>query len=179
MSSGLGLFKLDGYPEKASRVAWLLEHGELPSRPLQRLCEVPGCVTPAHHREHGADPTTKQERHKRSASMNKAGRRRARDQGHIRHRSPNSHTVEIVTSRDPLNPRRLLRDVYTVRGTREDAEAKLAEYHSRARLGDRINEAATGTFGELLDLWLRHARLEGDTRTTYQGYIDNQIECRR
>jgi hypothetical protein len=53
-----------------------------------------------------------------------------------------------------LNPRRLLRDTFTVHGTRDDAEARLAEYLGRARLGDRINEAAAGTFGELLDLWL-------------------------
>ena len=43
MSKGLGAFKLGGRTEKASRVAW----------PLERLCEVPGCVTPAHHRERG------------------------------------------------------------------------------------------------------------------------------
>src|SRR6266536_3181046 len=175
MSSGLGLFKLDGYPEKAPRVAWLLEHGELPSRPLQRLCDVPGCVTPAHHRERGAGPAAKQERPRRPSSASKAGRRRSRGQGHIRQRSASSYTIEVVTGRDPLNPRRLLRDTFTVRGTREEAEAKLAEYQARARLGDRINEAATGTFGELLDLWLEHARIEADTRKTYRGYIDNQI----
>ncbi len=175
VSKGLGAFKLDGRTEKAPRVAWLLERGVLPSRPLQRLCDMHGCVTPAHHRERGADRDANQQRRTR-LSAGKAGRRRARGQGHIRQRGANSYTIEVVTGRDPLNPRRLLRDTFTVHGTRDDAEARLAEYLGRARLGDRINEAAAGTCGELLDLWLDHARLEADTRKTYQGYIDNQIK---
>jgi len=161
-SNGLGVFKLNGRPEKAPRVAWLLANGALPDRPLERTCAVAGCVAPEHHRQRPTSP---------------AGRRRAlpRGSGHLRQRSPGSFTVEVVIGTDPLDRRRKVRESFTVRGTFEDAKAAAEEFRARARIGDRINLAAKGTFGELLELWLEPARLARSTRKTYQGYIDNHI----
>jgi integrase len=164
-SKGLGIFKLDGRPEKAPRVAWLLAHGSLPAGALKRTCDRAGCVAPAHH-------------HERVPTAKAAGRHRPlpRGSGHIRQRSSGSHTVEIVTGVDPLDRRRKFKTTFTVQGTYEDAVAVAEEYRTRARLGDRINLAAKGTFGELLDLWFEHARIARSTRRTYRGYIDNHIK---
>jgi integrase len=164
-SKGLGIFKLDGRPEKAPRVAWLLAYGSRPTGALKRLCDRPGCVAPAHHEE-------------RTPIAASPGRRRRlpRGGGHIRQRSPGSYTVEIVTGVDPLDRRRKPKTSFTVRGTFEDAATAAEEFRAHARAGGRINLAADGTFGELLDRWMAHARLEASTRRTYQGYIDNHIK---
>jgi hypothetical protein len=116
-SKGLGIFKLDGRPEKAPRVAWLLAHGNLPTGTLKRLCDRPGCVAPAHHEE-------------RLPTAAASGRRRRlpRGSGYIRQRSPGTYTVEIVTGVDPLDRRRKLKTSFTVPGTYEDAVAAADEF---------------------------------------------------
>ena len=164
-SKGLGVFKLAGRPEKAPRVAWLLANGSLPDGALRRTCDRAGCVAPAHHQER--KPTGKAAAQRRPLP---------RGSGHIRQRSPGSHTVELVAGVDPLDRRRRHKVTFTVPGGYEDAVAAAEEYRARARVGDRINLAAKGTFGELLGLWLEHARIARSTRRTYQGYVDNHIK---
>ena len=178
---GLGAFKLDGRTEKAPRVAWLLEHGALPTAPLERICDTPGCVTPAHHRLRGqAPPLTQRSPARQTFSRAAKGRGRRAGaggglQGHIRERSPGAYTVELVAGRDPLDPRRRRRVTFTVHGTMDDVRRAVEEFHGSARVGARPNQAAGGTFGELLDLWLEHARIEDSTKQTYRGYIDAHI----
>jgi integrase len=161
---GYGLFKRDGKLELAQRVSWELVHGTAPAGPLRRRCDTAACVRPDHYDA------------PRSSVAAKTRRRLPRGAGSIRQRSPGSYTVEIFGGRDPIDRRRRLRTTFTVRGSFEDAARAAEDYRAQARLGDRINEAAAGTFGALLNLWLEHARLEADTRRTYQGYIDNQIK---
>ncbi len=163
---GYGVVKLDGTFHAAHRVAWQLERGVPPAEALRRTCATLGCVRPDHHTTPTSAPT------RRAAKPV----RLPRGMGHIRQRGPNAYTVEIVTGRDPLDPRRRVRETFTVHGTGDDVRRVVEDYHARARLGDRINLAAKGTFGELLDLWLEYARLADSTRKDYQGYIDTHIK---
>jgi len=167
---GYGVVKIDGTFHAAHRVAWQLERGAPPTDTLTRICQTAGCVRPDHHTTSRPGPT--------SAPRRRASKpvRLPRGMGHIRQRGPNAYTVEIVTGRDPLDPRRRVRETFTVHGTGDDVRRVVEDYHARARLGDRINLAAKGTFGELLDLWLEHARLADSTRRDYQGYVDTHIK---
>lgn len=47
---GYGFFWLNGRDERAHRVAWMLEHGDLPPRDQEvcHACDNPSCVNPAH-----------------------------------------------------------------------------------------------------------------------------------
>jgi integrase len=160
---GYGLVKRGGRLQVAHRVAWALTHGTEPAGTLKRTCPTVGCVRPDHYR------------HQAPATL--AGRRRLpRGAGHIRQRSTETFTVEIFAGTDPLDRRRKQRVTFTVAGSFDDAVAAAEEFRAHARTGDRINLAADGTFGELLDRWMAHARLEASTRRTYQGYIDNHIK---
>jgi hypothetical protein len=136
---GYGLFKRDGKLELAQRVSWELVHGTAPAGPLRRRCNTAACVRPDHYDA------------PRSSAATKTRRRLPRGAGSIRQRSPGSYTVEIFGGRDPIDWRRRLRTTFTVRGSFEDAARAAEDYRARARLGDRINEAAAGTFGALLD----------------------------
>lgn len=138
-SKGAGVFKLGGRAEKAHRVAWLLAHGSLPTRALERTCDAPACVAAAHHRQRPA------------AGPGGPQPRLPHGMGSVRQRGPGAFTVEIVTGRDPLDPRRKVRETFTVRGTVDDVRRAVEAFHARARVGDRINLAAKGTFGEPWD----------------------------
>jgi integrase len=165
---GHGLVRIDGKLHAAHRVAWQLEHGTPPTGTLTRTCPTVSCVRPDHHTTSTSTQTPRQ----------RAGKsvRLPRGMGHVRQRGPDAYMVEIVTGRDPLDPRRRVRETFTVHGTSDDARRAAEDYHARARLGDRVHLAAKGTFGELLDLWLEHARLADSTRKAYRGYVDTQIK---
>jgi len=162
-AKGYGLVKLDGRLRVAHRVAWRLARGTEPSGTLQRTCPTVGCVRPDHYAEPPRPAARRTER-------------LPRGMGHVRQRSPGAYTVEIVTGRDPLDPRRKRRSTFTVHGTIDDVHRAVKEFHAHARTGDRPNLAATGTFGELLDLWLEHARLAPSTRKGYRAYVDAHIK---
>ncbi len=161
---GYGLVKLDGRLHIAHRVAWRLARGVKPVGTLTRTCTTVGCVRPDHYAERTPPPAARRPE------------RLPRGMGHVRQRSPGAFTVEIVTGRDPLDPRRKLRATFTVRGTIDDVRRAVEEFHTHAGIGARVNLAAKGTFGELLDLWLDHARLADSTRAGYRGYIDTHIK---
>jgi hypothetical protein len=162
---GYGRFRVDGRLQVAQRVAWMLAHGSEPAGTLRRTCATQACVRPDHYRL-------------RKPAAGAQRRRQARGAGHIRQRSPGTWTVEVFAGTDPLDRRRRLREAFTEQGTFEDAQAAAEDYRARARAGDRINLAAKGTFGELLDLWLEHARLAPSTRRTYEGYVTNHVNDR-
>src|SRR6266545_2797081 len=122
---GYGVVKLDGTFHAAHRVAWHLERGVPPAEALRRTCATLGCVRPDHHTTPTSAPT------RRAAKPV----RLPRGMGHIRQRGPNAYTVEIVTGRDPLDPRRRARETFTVHGTGDDVRRVVEDYHARARLG--------------------------------------------
>src|SRR6266516_2059273 len=165
-AKGYGLVKLDGRLEVAHRVAWRLDRGADPAGTLRRSCQTVGCVRPDHY----TDTQAQAAKSRRSRPSLPPG------MGHVRQRGPNTYTVEIVTGRDPLDPRRKRRATFTVHGTADDVRCAVEEFHASARVGERSNLAADGTFGELLDLWLAHARIEDSTKTTYRGYIDTHLK---
>ncbi|MGB9792921.1 MAG: tyrosine-type recombinase/integrase [Thermacetogeniaceae bacterium] len=87
--------------------------------------------------------------------------------GHIRKRAKDSWTVVVELPRDPVTGKRRQKWV-TVKGTKKDAERKLAELLVQADRGLLPKASPKMTLGEFLDYFLDTAR--GKRENTYYGY---------
>lgn len=87
--------------------------------------------------------------------------------GHIRKRSKDSWTVVVELPRDPGTKKRRQKWV-TVKGTRKDAERRLAELLVQADRGLFSQASGKMTLGEFLDYFLEIVK--GKRENTYKGY---------
>lgn len=87
--------------------------------------------------------------------------------GHIRKRSKGSWTVVVGLPRDPVTGKRRQK-WETVRGTRKDAERRLAELLVQVDRGLFPQAAGKTTLGEFFDYFLEIAR--GKRENTYETY---------
>ncbi|MGB9791892.1 MAG: tyrosine-type recombinase/integrase [Thermacetogeniaceae bacterium] len=88
--------------------------------------------------------------------------------GHIRKRAKDSWTVVVELPRDPVTGKRRQKWV-TVKGTKKDAERRLAELITEVERGEVYFEAEKLTLGEYLERYLeaiRHTKRE----STCRGY---------
>jgi integrase len=88
--------------------------------------------------------------------------------GHIVKRSENSYSVIIRRGRDP-NTRKYLQSWFTIRGTKKDAEKKLAEVLHQLDNGAFIKPGKT-TLAEYLERWLKDYAITNLAPGTAEGY---------
>jgi integrase len=97
--------------------------------------------------------------------------------GHIRKKTNKSYEIAIYMGRDPetKKPKYMYE---RVRGTKKDAEARLAELLSRMNQGENIKPQKM-TFGEFLDRWLDERVKKKNRPSTvqwYEGIANNHLK---
>ena len=88
--------------------------------------------------------------------------------GHIRKRSRSSWTIVLDLGRDPATGRRR-QQWTTVRGTKRDAERKLAELQYQLDIGGFVRPSKL-TLGAFLEQWLRDYAATNVWPRTFEGY---------
>lgn len=88
--------------------------------------------------------------------------------GHIKKRSKGSWTIVLALGRDPATGKRKQQWV-TVRGTRRDAERKLAELQHQIDTGAFVKRTKL-TLGAFLEQWLRDYAATNVWPRTFEGY---------
>jgi len=88
--------------------------------------------------------------------------------GHIKQRSKGSWTIILDLGRDPATGKRKQQWV-TIRGTKREAEKKLAELQHQLDVGTFVKPAKT-TLGEFLDSWLTGYAWPNVAPRTAEGY---------
>jgi integrase len=94
--------------------------------------------------------------------------------GHIRRRGARSWELKFDLERDPTNGKRAIR-FHNVKGTKRDAEKKLAELISAAESGNAV-DPSKATLGEFLDRWQRDWAAINVSPKTAERYGD-LIRC--
>ena len=88
--------------------------------------------------------------------------------GHLKQRSKGSWSIVLDMGRDPATGKRR-QQWQTVRGTKKEAEKKLAELQHQLDTGDYIKQDKL-TFGSFLDQWLRDYAVPNLAAETTQAY---------
>lgn len=171
--SGYGQVFAEGKTHKAHRLAWLLEHGNIPpgARITQR-CGNRDCCRPDHLEIKvpvADDPL---------ARAQQARMKAVKGLGSIQRRGKKSFRLRVANGRDPQTRRR--RPIEETFIARSNDPAKQEEEALEA-LAKLILDKAAGrgrvdvafTFGEVLDLWFAQTvnELEELTADSYRGYL--------
>jgi integrase len=90
--------------------------------------------------------------------------------GHLKQRAKGSWTIWLELPRDPSTGKRR-QQTLTIRGTKRDAERKLAELQHQIDSGGYVSPAKL-TVGEYLQLWLRDYAATSVRPQTLAGYRD-------
>src|SRR5690242_13508109 len=88
--------------------------------------------------------------------------------GHIRQRSRGSWSIVLYVGRDASG--RPKQKWYTVRGTKRDAERRLAELQHELNTGSYI-EPSKLSLGQFLERWLDHAQTNVSAKT-HERYVE-------
>ncbi|HEU0022726.1 MAG TPA: tyrosine-type recombinase/integrase [Dehalococcoidia bacterium] len=88
--------------------------------------------------------------------------------GHLKQRAKGSWTIWLELDRDPVTNRRRQKTL-TVRGTKKQAEAKLAELEHQLNTGSFVPQGKL-TVGQFLHQWLKDYAETNVRPTTFEGY---------
>ena len=168
---GYGQLSVDGKVHRAHRLAWIIEHGDIPvGGQIRQRCQNRGCCRPDHLelRVIKVDDLTQRAHEARAKAV--------KNLGFVEKRGTKSFRLGVYIGRDPTTRRKKYERITFIAQRVETAEEEAVE-----RLAELVLDRASGrsltnpgfSFGEVLDLWFSHVvtELEELTADSYRGYL--------